>query len=123
MRQKYGSKLVPASVSDQNRLRSANEQRKEKGKESLTRMTSLKCHAKDEIHPESIGPCVGDVFMFHSWVFHPRRDCKKGRQLAKDGCRDPEVELFKDAKVGCDVLCWLAYASWWLWDVGSTLFF
>lgn len=60
--------------------------------------------------------------MVHSWFFHQRQNYEKGKQWAKDRGNDPEVELFKDVKVGHDVLSQLAYSSWWAWDVESCTF-
>ena len=93
MRNKYGSKLVLTSVAEHNRKVRNDERGKESGQGSKARSQ------------------------------HPRRNYKRSRHRSRGHGLDPEVEWFKDAKVGCDALRRLAYSSWWSWDVGSTLLF
>ena len=127
MRCKYGSKLVPASINYHDRGGRGTAYGKENGTTSSAGMTSSgissRMSKKDDNRSESVGISEGDRFMVPAWVFHPRRKQVKGKRRVKDCQLDPEVEMYKDAKVGCDALRRLAFSSWWSWDVGSTLFF
>ena len=124
MRQKYGNTMSLTFVGELPREGLGDDRKGGKRAKASSRMTSSSSSVeKNDNRSRNESVCAGRKFEVHSWVFHPRRNYQRGRHRSKDCGTDPEVEFFKDARVGCDALKRLAYSSWWSWDVGSTLFF
>ena len=114
LRLKYGSAKVCEEVT--------YAPRESSGSKEVCSNASGRRLSRDTGRMIAFGPSGKRTYWVHSWVQHKRTSKIPSKKRRRDGvCL--AVELYKDLVVGTDALKRLAFASWWSWDIGSTLFY